>query len=122
MKELLSITWYVESPIDFEYKEYVLYAYLQKVDSSFREKRLSPHLLHLEKLLDELNKFRQSMIEMRSGFAKNRYTWFDNQKLIGEDNELVNEVDELVEFAIPQFQPRIDYGYKILKRNKQILF
>lgn len=122
MQELLPLTWYVESPIDFEYKEYILYAYLQKVDNSFRDKILSPHLLHLERIIDELYGFKARMKQIKETFDRNRYVYFDNVKLKGEDNELINEINELVEFAIPQFQPRIDYGYKILKRNKQILF
>lgn len=122
MQELLPLTWYVESPIDFEYKEYLLYAYLQKVDNSFRDKVLSPHLLHLERMIDELYGFKARIKQIKADFDKNRYIFFENVKLEGEDNKLIVEIDELVEFAIPQFQPRIDYGYKILKRNKQILY
>jgi len=122
MENLLSVTWFAESPIDFEHKQYLLFAYLQKVESSFLEKKLSPHLLHLEKLTDELIGFRSSFTIIKKNFDKNRYLYFDNIKLEGENDELILEISEIVDFSIPQLEPRIKMGYKILEKNKQILF
>ena len=112
----------VETPIDLEHKQYLLYAYLQKVDFSFYNKILSPHLLHLERLIDELNGFTSSFEIIRKEFDRNRYVYFDNIKLEGEDNNLVVEVKEIVEFAKTQIEPRIKSGYLILKKNNQILY
>ena len=122
MDNLLSVTWYSDDPIDFEYKEYLLFAYLQKVESSFQNRVLSPHLLHMERIIDELLMFRGSFEEIKKKFNKNRYVYLDNIKLEGENDKFIIEIKELVEFAIPQVQPRIDHGYKILKKNRQILF
>jgi len=122
MTDLLSITWYAESPIDLEYKEYILLAYLQKVDKSFNDKVLSPHLLHMEKMIDDMHSFASSFNKIKKDFDKNRYVYFDNVKIQGEDNTVICEIKELVEFAIPQIEPRIGYGYKILKRKNQVLF
>ena len=122
MDNLLSVTWYSDDPIDFEYKEYLLFAYLQKVESSFQNRVLSPHLLHMERIIDELLMFRGSFEEIKKKFNKNRYVYLDNKKLEGENDKFIIEIKELVEFAIPQVQPRIDHGYKILKKNRQILF
>jgi hypothetical protein len=122
MENLLPLTWYIESPIDFEHKEYVLYSYLQKVDHDFHNKMLSPHLLHLEKLIDELLNFDASFNMIKKDFDKNRYVFFENVKLVGEDDKLIYEIRNIVEFAIPQVEPRIKLGYSILKRNNQILY
>lgn len=122
MQDLLSVTWYSEDPIDFEYKEYILFAYLQKVELSFQNKVLSPHLLHMEKMVDELFMFQSCFNQLKKTFDKNRYVYLDNVKLEGENDKFIIEIKELVEFAIPQVQPRIDHGYKILKKNRQILF
>jgi len=122
MENLLPLTWYIESPIDFEHKEYVLYSYLQKVDHDFHKKNLSPHLLHLEKLIDELLNFNASFNMIKKDFDKNRYVFFENVKLEGEDNTLIYEIRNIVEFAIPQVEPRIKLCYSILKRNNQILY
>ena len=123
MIDILPIGWYFESPIDYEHKQYVLLGYLLRVDSSFLEKQLSPHLLHLEKLTKELIHFENSFIDIKKKFDKNRYVYFsDNSKLIGEDNNLIYEIKEIVDFSIPQIQTRIDLGYKILGKNSQVLY
>lgn len=119
----LPLTWYMESPIDFEHKQYVLLAYLQKVDTLFLLKNLSPHLLHMEKMINELKNYEISYEKMRDDFNKNRYIYFnDNPKLVGENNELIIEIEEIVKFSIPQVKTRIDFGYKIFEKNKQILY
>ena len=122
MENILSLNWYTESPIDFEHKQYLLFSYLQKVDSDFMLKKLSPHLLHMEKIMDELIGFQSSFTLIKKNFDKNRYVYFENIKLEGEDNSLLTEIKEIVEFSLPQVEPRIKLGYKILKKNNQILF
>lgn len=122
MDSLLPITWYTESPIDFEHKQYMLFNYLQKVDSNFQNKILSPHLLHLEKIMDELFYFENVFDMIIGDFNKNRYQYFDNPKLEGENNKLIYEIREIVDFAIPQIESRIKFGYSVLKRNSQILY
>jgi hypothetical protein len=122
MENLLPITWFIESPIDFEHKQYVLLGYLQKVEISFLDKKLSPHLLHLEKLTDELLGFESSFQIIKKDFDKNRYVYFDNVKLEGEDDQTIIELIEIVKFSIPQIQPRLKMGYKILEKNRQILY
>jgi len=123
MTELLSTDWYIESPIDFEHKQYLLLAYLIKVDQSFLLNHLSPHLLHMESLIKELNSFKESYQDIRKKFDKERYIILgENSKLIGEDNQLVYEIKEIVDFSIPQLKFRITNGNKILKKYKQILY
>lgn len=122
MEKLLPIKWFVEAPIDFEHKQYVLFAYLQNVELCFMQKKLSPHLLHLERLVDELIGFQSSFDVLKKEFDKNRYIYFDNVKLEGEKDETIVEVIEIVNFSIPQIEPRLKMGYKILKKNNQILF
>jgi hypothetical protein len=114
--------WYSESPIDFEHKQYILWGYLQKVDTSFNNKQLSPHLLHMQKLIDELLYFENAFNMIKNDFNKNRYIYLENTKLEGEDDKLIHEIRDIVEFAIPQLEPRIKLGYSILKYNKQILY
>jgi hypothetical protein len=118
---ILPITWYIEHPIDFEHKQYILFSYLQKVDKSFMKKKLSPHYLNIEKLLNEL--YNNSYDSMISVFNKEKYVYFeDNKKIDGYDNELIVEIKNIVDFSIPQLENRIDYAKFILNRNKQILY
>ena len=54
---MLKLDWYIEHPIDFEYKNYILLDYLQSVDKSYQLHQLSPYLLWTEKLTLELKDF-----------------------------------------------------------------
>ena len=56
----LSKNWITESHIDFEYKKYVLLAYLQKVSEEFTEQRLYPSL-------SELIEHYRNLKELKSG-------------------------------------------------------
>ena len=54
---MLSVNWYIEHPLDFEYKNYILLDYIQSLDESYKLLQLSPYLLWTEKLLLELKEF-----------------------------------------------------------------
>lgn len=116
--ELLDIDWYIKPPIDLEHKQYVLYAFLKQVDTSFDKKVVSPYLLHMEKIVVDMRQFKGEYVTTKTGF--NRYLWFENEKI--EDNELVEIVSDIVEFSLPQIESRIFFGNKIFKKHKQILW
>lgn len=123
MIDIIPITWYIDEPIDFEFKQYTLLAYLQKVDESFLYKRLSPHLLHMEEMIMDMVMFRESFVDMRKKFDKNRYIFFkENPKLEGENNLIIEDIREIVEFSIPQIETRLTLGNYILQKHKQVLF
>lgn len=123
MLDILQTGWYIEPPIDFEHKQYILLNYLQKVDSSFMNKKLSPYFLNLEKIRNELNIFKTTYNDFKLNLEKQRYLYFeDNSKIRGLENDVIFEVLEIVDFSIPQIDVRIDLGKKILIRNKQLLY
>ena len=124
MIEIIPVNWYVEAPIDFEHKQYVILSYLQKVDFDFLNKKLSPHFLHMEKMIFDMVNFQESLADMKKRFDKERYCLLfqDNPKLEGEKNMLVEEIVEIIDFSIPQITTRIDLGKSILKKNKQVLY
>ena len=121
--KLLDLDWYSQAPIDFEHKQYLLYAYLTEVDKSYLNKKVSPHLLHLERLKEEMDYFISKWIVMQKVFDKNRYAWFDNPKLEGEDNLELAKIVEIVDYANPQVDARIRSGYILFEKYpKQILY
>lgn len=122
MEKLIPPYWYLESPIDFEHKQYVLYNFLQNVDYKFQNKILSPYLLHMEKLMDELNSVNSSFRMLNKYFNRHRYIFSENYKVDGEDEKTIQEIKEIVNFAIPQIDTRIKTGYIILRKNQQILY
>jgi hypothetical protein len=119
---LLPIDWYFQSPIDFEHKEYILYAYLKEVDESFNDKRLSPHLLHIEKLLNELKLFYMNYKIILFDLEKTRYKYFDNPHLENLDNDDLLTIVDIIEFSTPQLNNRWFRGQSIFKKNNQILY
>lgn len=123
MEDLITLQWYIESPIDFEHKQYVLLSYLKKVDDSFIQKKLSPHLLHMECMVKELNSFKEDYNNIKKIFDKHRYVYIsENPKLFGENNIYIDEIREIVEFSIPQVETRISLGKIILAKYRQLLY
>lgn len=124
LPENISTDWFIQSPIDFEHKQYTILSYLQVVDQSFIQKILSPHLLHMEKMVFEMQNFQNSLNDMKGNFEKQRYIYLfkDNPKLQGEKNLLVDEIEEIVGFSIPLLKSKIILGHFILKKNRQLLY
>ena len=121
--KLISLNWFQAPPIDFEHKQYMLYAYLQSVDKSYLSQKVSPHLLHLERLQEEMDYFMTKYVLMKKVFDRNRYLYFDNPKLKGELNLEVEDIVEIVDFSLPQIESRIKQGYIIFEKYpKQILY
>ena len=124
MIDIIPLKWYTESPIDFEHKQYVILSYLQTVDSSFIQKQLSPHLLHMESMVKDMLNFQESLSDMRKRFDRERYIWLfqDNPKLEGENNIFVEEIEEVVQFSMPLIKNRINLGHFILRNQNQLLY
>jgi len=60
---------------------------------------------------------------MKKRFDKERYIFFeDNSKIEGENNHLVEQIIEIVEFSLPQVETRLKLGKTILLKNRQILY
>jgi len=77
----------------------------------------------MEKMISEMINFQNSLIEMKNRFSKERYIFFQsNPKLEGENNELVEEINEIVEFSLPQVKTRLDLGKFILRKSNQVLY
>ena len=123
MDNLLPLDWYFQSPIDYEYKQYILLSYLQKVDSLFIQKILSPHLLHMENMVKDMVLFDENYNQTKNDISKNKYIYFDdNSKLNGLNNDTIYEIKEIIDFSIPQIQTRVDLGMSILRKYIQILY
>jgi hypothetical protein len=114
----LNSNWITEKMIDFEYKRYVLLAYLQEVGYSFERKELYPHLSELinhyrqvkaikEKKQYYLNAFPQRMrgIDMENFIL-------EYEKVI-QDDSLMQEIENIINYSIPQFEHYLAEGKKI---------
>lgn len=114
----LSKNWITEKHIDFEYKKYILLAYLNEVSQSFDENRLYPWLSELIEHYRQLAAIRDNKNNIANSFPK-RMNSVDLEKFkitydrIIEDDNLMAEIESIVNFSIPQFEFHLEEGKKI---------
>jgi hypothetical protein len=116
--EKLSENWITEKHIDFEYKKYVLLAYLQHVSESFDETRLYPALSELVSHYRNVKSLRENKQALFDSFPeKLTQADFTTFKLVyeklAEDDKLMLELESIIEFSIPQFEKYLKEGKKI---------
>ena len=111
----LSSQWLTDGILDFEYKKYVLLAYLQHVRDDFRQQMLFPHLPNVTEHYQSIVHFKKSQGMLRTHFPKN-LTGIDPVRLrllyeeIYEDDPHLEEINEILDFAIPQFSEVLHEG------------
>ena len=103
--------WLTQDNTDFEYKKYILLAYLQTVNSYFDENKIYPYLAdlieHFRTLKDILeNKDKLMPRELRS-------IDFSKMELIYTpiEDKVFKNLEKLIKFALKELQ-------KIIKRGK----
>lgn len=122
---MLSVNWFIEPPLDFEHKNYILLDYVQKVDDAFKIQKLSPYLLYTEQILHEMNQFKQARENMRQAMRKKslniskKIYWIVTEV---EETDEMKTVVEIVEYAVPVLQSKLTLGYKLLEKYPQILW
>ncbi len=123
---MLKTDWFLEYPLDFEYKNYILLDYIQSLDNSYKIHQLSPYLLWTEKMVLELKEFNQRKKDFFNLFQKKNITIESGQlKLktttLNETTE-IKTIIEIIEFSTPLLESKIKLGYKLLDKYPQILF
>ena len=115
--EALNKNWLTEGLLDFEYKKYVLLAYLQNVKQHFNKTELYPPLSDLIWHYKNLLNIKNSYEQLSSGFKKELES-FDAKdlKLIyakGQQEEWLKEMDGIINYATPLLQQNIYEGKEI---------
>jgi hypothetical protein len=114
----LKPNWFFENLADFEYKKYVLLAYLQDVHSQFNETRLYPALSDLVFHYRNLTSFIDQKQAIYTSFPE-RLTEVDMQQLrmkftkVISNDELMDHLEEVVSFSIPELKKHLDEGKEI---------
>lgn len=114
----LSKNWITEKHIDFEYKKYILLAYLNEVSNEFESNKLYPSLAELIEHYKQLAAIRDNKKNLANAFPQ-RISKFDFERFkisyekIIEDDDLMNEIEDIVNYSIPQFEKYLSEGKKI---------
>ena len=111
----LNENWLTEGLVDFEYKKYILLAYLKKVKESFTKIELYPFLSDLVFHHRNLMAIRENKAMIYDRFPKrlsmeNLQNLEINYKKIIEDDAVMQEIESIIEFALPQFKSSLDEG------------
>lgn len=121
--------WLTRGLIDFEYKKYVLLAYLKTVKSSFGRTELYPFLGDLVSHYRNLIAVRENQALIRDAFPKELSLEELNRlevsyKKIVEDDSVMRELESIIEFAIPQIRSSLDEGsgiYELVESQCELL-
>lgn len=114
----LSETWFAEGYIDFELKKYTLLAYLQEVNRYFNENKLYPQLGDIVFHYNNIIAFRENKKFLQEHFPK-KLNGIQLQKLqllyeqMIEDNELMQELEEIINFSAGKIKSTIKNGAEI---------
>lgn len=119
MKQLTE-NWFVSGLIDPEYKRYILLAYLQEIEKEFAALRLYPPFADLTQHYESLIAFRNGKLLMDNTFPK----FLDKEALQSftlryisaqETGGVMKEVEEIVEYAIPTIEAKLNEGKEIYR-------
>ena len=123
---MLKIDWYLEHPLDFEYKNYILLDYIQSVDKSYQIHQLSPYLLWTERLISELKDFDNKRRIFHKSIQKTQLIFDEGtirlMKKSIEVPESIKLITEIIDYSCPILESKIKLGYKLLSKYPQILF
>jgi hypothetical protein len=116
--KVLNLNWLTDGILDFEYKKYVLLAYLSAIKTEFSEKKLYPAftdlLFHYQNLLEVKNNKQLIFEQFPQRISK---ADFQNLQLlyqsIVEDDETMKVIEEIVFYAIPLFDKAVTDGKEI---------
>jgi hypothetical protein len=114
----LGENWLTEKHIDFEYKKYVLLAFLQQVDKDFELQKLYPSLREIIKHYRQIIAIKEKKGELYNSFPA-KATDVDTEKMqlvyekIFQDDKLIRELESIINFSIPHFENHLAEGKKI---------
>lgn len=124
----LKVNWLTDGLVDFEYKKYILLAYLKDVRENFGKNELYPHLsdllFHYRNLIS-VKENKQLIYDnfpstiTRADFKKLKL----NYEKIVEDDHIMREIEDILAFSIPQFKSMLNEGkdiYEFVEQNVNI--
>jgi hypothetical protein len=114
----LANNWLTEGLIDYEYKKYILLAYLKEVSENFSEKKLYPFLSDLIVHYNNLLTIKKNKTVV-SGFFPNKISKVDLEKFTVQfekmmmDDDCMEEIEIILDYAIPRMNKSLKDGKDI---------
>lgn len=126
--EQLSINWFVEGRIDFEFKKYTLLSYLTHINKQFHTNKLYPSLADLVFHYNNLTAFKQNKNSIYAQFPE-RISKADFEQIkfvyekIVEDDGMMKEISEIISYALNELNHSIHEGkeiYDFVEKNMNV--
>ncbi|MEQ8337921.1 MAG: hypothetical protein RIA62_11275 [Cyclobacteriaceae bacterium] len=120
--------WLTDGIIDYEFKKYILLAYLKTIREKFDQTELYPFLSDLVFHYKNLLKVKSNKELIYESFPKTitkadfRKLKFSYKKLV-YDGEVMSEIEDIISFAIPKMEQRINEGkelYEFVEDNLEL--
>ena len=116
----LKENWVTDYPLDFEYNQYVLLAYLHEAQKSFRKVELQPVIEDLAEQKDKLRQLKVDTYRMQKSFpAKPSALDFKSGKIIYKSTvkkeEYILHIEKTLEFALPKIKETYKEGKEVYK-------
>ncbi len=111
----LELNWFTKGLQDFEYKKYILLAYLQHVHKNFEDNKLYPHLAELYKHYQSLQVFLKTKETIYKEFPKKlssldfKHFKIEYEKTI-HDGALIETITRVVKYALPKLKTELAEG------------
>jgi len=128
MEKQFQKDWLTEGLMDFEYKKYLLLAYLQYARKNFSQIMLYPPLAELIQQYHELSVLKERQEQSLNSFKK-ELRGFDFEKFrliyhdVSKDENSISIVKDLIEYALPEIKLAIEEGKDIYDfLEKQLRF
>jgi len=128
MEKKLRKDWITDGWIDFEYKKYLLLAYLQYARKHFEKIELYPPLAELIDHYRYLRDFSSKRNELEN-FMPGELKGIDLKKFrlvykkVVEKDQSLETIEEIIQFAIPEFEKAIQEGKDIYEFiEEQLVF
>jgi len=116
--------WLTDGHIDFEYKKYMLLAYMQQVVQEFDARKLYPKFSELVEHYRNLEILKEQKKIAANNFPK-EISRLDLEKFkieyksLIQDDELIREIDEIISFAIPEFKNKMSLGKELYEEVEE---
>ena len=116
----LNQNWITESHIDFEYKKYMVLAYLQEVEHCLTESKLFPIISDLKKHHRNLLNLKSQKESVDNHFPKrlaglNAKSFELNYQTTIQDDKVMATLQSIIDFSLPLFQQYLNQGNKIAR-------
>lgn len=125
---MLSNNWMVEGVNDFEYKKYILLAYLKKIRERFTKNELYPHISELIAHYNNLQRIKANQEVLQDHLPKtvsaiDLLRWKLVYETVPMDDDVVGDIFKVIDFAIPEMQSVLEEGrdrYEFIEKQLNI--